>query len=87
MDVFDPKRRGLWRRGIRTEGVGPDPERPEDDDRSVLLGPSIKLRLLLAVHAYPGEDEILRDGSARRVGRFQCDEGTRSPCRLTTLGV
>ena len=46
--------------------VIPDPEHSDDEDRFVLLGLSIKLRLLVVVHAYREADEVFRIISARK---------------------
>jgi uncharacterized DUF497 family protein len=46
--------------------VIPDPEHSEDEERFVLLGLSIKLRLLVVVHAYREDDEVIRIISARK---------------------
>ena len=46
--------------------VIPDPEHSEDEDRFVLLGLSIKLRLLVVVHAYRERDGVIRIISARK---------------------
>lgn len=46
--------------------VIPDPEHSQDEDRFVLLGLSIKLRLLVVVHAYRESDHVIRLISARK---------------------
>ena len=46
--------------------VIPAPEHSEDEDRFVLLGLSIKLRLLVVVHAYRQSDQVIRLVSARK---------------------
>ena len=44
----------------------PDPENSDDEDRFVLLGLSIQLRLLLVCHCYRGEGNVVRIISARK---------------------
>ena len=46
--------------------VIPDSEHSDDEDRFVLLGLSIKLRLLVVVHAYREDDDVIRIISARK---------------------
>lgn len=46
--------------------VIPDPEHSQDEDRFVLLGLSIKLRLLVVIHAYRESDHVIRLISARK---------------------
>lgn len=43
-----------------------DPEHSEAEDRFVLLGLSAKLRVLVVVHCYRRDDEIIRIISARK---------------------
>lgn len=43
-----------------------DPDHSEDEDRSVLLGLSGSLRLLVVVHCYRAEGSVVRIISARR---------------------
>lgn len=42
-----------------------DPDHSDEEDRFILLGMSEKLRLLVVVHAYREDDEIIRIISAR----------------------
>lgn len=49
--------------------VIPDPDHSDDDDRFVLLGLSISLRVLLVCHCYRKEDEVIRLVSARKADR------------------
>lgn len=49
--------------------VIPDPEQADDEDRFVLLGLSILLRVLLVCHCYRKEDEVIRIVSARKADR------------------
>ncbi len=46
-----------------------DPDHSSTEDRFVLLGLSIRLRVLLVVHAYYENDEVIRIISARRANR------------------
>jgi hypothetical protein len=46
-----------------------DPESSAHEDRFVLLGLSNQLRLLVVVHNYREEDEVLRIISARKANR------------------
>ncbi len=46
-----------------------DPDHSQDEERFLLLGFSAKLRLLVVVHAYRGDDEEIRIISARRATR------------------
>jgi uncharacterized DUF497 family protein len=43
-----------------------DPDHSEHEDRFVLLGLSAKLRLLVVVHCYREQDEVIRLISARK---------------------
>jgi uncharacterized protein len=43
-----------------------DPDHSEDEDRFVLLGFSLKLRLLVVCHCYRQLDDVVRIISARR---------------------
>jgi uncharacterized DUF497 family protein len=43
-----------------------DPEHSEDEDRFILLGMSISLRLLVVCHCYRQSDDVVRIISARR---------------------
>ena len=55
-----------------------DPEHSADEDRFILLGMSTKLRILVVVHAYRAEDEVIRLISARKATRSErkrYDEG------------
>lgn len=49
--------------------VIPDPEHADDEDRFVLLGLSLSLRVLLVCHCYRKEDEVIRIVSARKADR------------------
>jgi uncharacterized DUF497 family protein len=43
-----------------------DPEQPDDEDRFVLLGLSVQLRLLVVVHCYREAENVIRIISARK---------------------
>lgn len=49
----------------------PDPEHSSDEDRFVLLGLSIRLRLLIVVHCYREVDHVIRIISARKANRSE----------------
>jgi uncharacterized DUF497 family protein len=49
--------------------VVPDPEHSNDDERFVLLGLSISLRVLVVCHCYRQDGEIIRIVSARKADR------------------
>jgi len=51
--------------------VIPDPEHSEDEDRFILLGLSIQLRLLVVVHCYREVDDVIRIISARKADRSE----------------
>ena len=43
-----------------------DPNHSEDEDRFILLGMSNKLKIMIVVHIYKEDDEIIRIISARK---------------------
>ena len=49
----------------------PDPEHSDDEDRFVLLGLNIQLRLLLVCHCYREEGNVIRIISARKADRSE----------------
>ena len=49
--------------------VIPDPEHSDDEDRFVLLGLSVRLRLLVVVHVW--RDNVIRIISARKADRSE----------------
>ena len=51
--------------------VIPDPEHSDDEDRFVLLGLSVPLRLLVVVHCYREENNVVRIISARKANRSE----------------
>lgn len=48
-----------------------DDEHSEDEERFVILGFSDKFRLLLVVHCYREEEEVIRIISARKASRHE----------------
>ena len=48
-----------------------DPDHSATEDRFVLLGLSSRFRVLLVVHAYHEQDEVIRLISARRATRAE----------------
>jgi uncharacterized DUF497 family protein len=46
--------------------VIPDPDHSEDEERFVLLGLSVSLRVLVVCHCYRQNDEVIRIISARK---------------------
>ena len=46
-----------------------DPEHSQEEDRFILLGLSSRLRMLLVVHCYRRDDEVVRIISARKASR------------------
>lgn len=51
--------------------VIPDPEHSNDEDRFVLLGLSVSLRLLVVVHCYREDEDVIRIISARKADRSE----------------
>ena len=48
-----------------------DPEHSDSEDRFILLGLSSQLKLLVVVHAYRDQDEIIRIISARKATKTE----------------
>lgn len=48
-----------------------DPDHSDDEDRFVLLGMSSELKLLVVVHVYKENDEIIRIISARKATKHE----------------
>ena len=46
-----------------------DPDHSEDEERFILLGLSIRLRLILVFHTYRENDRVIRIHSARKADR------------------
>ena len=51
--------------------VIPDPEHSDDEDRFILLGLSVRLRLLVVVHCYRQQKDVIRIISARQAERSE----------------
>ena len=51
--------------------VIPDPEHSGDEDRFVLLGLSVRIRLLVVVHCHREQDDAIRIISARKADRSE----------------
>ncbi len=54
--------------------VIPDPERSVDEERFVLIGLSISVRVLVVCHCYRQSDEVIRIVSARKAGRDETEQ-------------
>jgi uncharacterized DUF497 family protein len=50
-----------------------DPDHSDDEDRFLLLGPSAARRLLVVVHCYRENDDVIRIISAREATRRERD--------------
>jgi len=46
--------------------VIPDPEHSDDEDRFILLGLSVRVRLVVVVHCYRENDSVIRTISVRK---------------------
>ena len=46
--------------------VIPDPDHSKDEDRFILLGLSVALRLLVVIHCFREDDDVIRIISARK---------------------
>lgn len=51
--------------------VIPDPEHSDDEHRFILLGLSVRLRLLVVVHCYRQQEDVVRIISARQAERSE----------------
>ena len=54
--------------------VIPDPEHSDDEERFVLLGLSISLRVLVVCHCYRQSGEVVRIISARKADRDETEQ-------------
>jgi len=54
--------------------VIPDPEHSSDEERFVLIGLSISVRLLVVCHCYRQSDEVIRIISARKADRDETEQ-------------
>ncbi|MCP5143274.1 MAG: BrnT family toxin [Gammaproteobacteria bacterium] len=52
----------------------PDPEHSGEEERFVLLGLSIQLRMLVVVHCYREADDVIRIISARKADRSEREQ-------------
>jgi uncharacterized DUF497 family protein len=48
-----------------------DPDHSEDEERFILLGLSSRFRVLVVVHTYRGDEEVIRIISARRATKAE----------------
>ena len=48
-----------------------DPDHSEDEERFILLGLSSRFRVLVVVHTYRGDEEVIRIISARRATKTE----------------
>jgi hypothetical protein len=48
-----------------------DPDHSDDEDRFILLGLSVKFRMLVVCHCYRSSDEIIRIISARKADKSE----------------
>jgi uncharacterized DUF497 family protein len=49
----------------------PDPDHSEEEDRFIILGRSIHLRILVVCHCYREDDEVIRLISARKANKYE----------------
>ncbi len=49
----------------------PDPDHSDEEDRFIILGRSIRLRILVVCHCYREDDEVIRIISARRAAKYE----------------
>ena len=54
--------------------VIPDPEHSTDEERFVLIGLSISVRVLVVCHCYRRSDEVIRIISARKADRDETEQ-------------
>jgi uncharacterized DUF497 family protein len=48
-----------------------DPDHSEDEDRFIMLGMSLKLRVLVVCHCYRSDDKVIRIVSARKANKIE----------------
>jgi hypothetical protein len=48
-----------------------DPDHSDEEDRFIILGRSIRLRILVVCHCYREDDEVIRIISARRATKYE----------------
>lgn len=66
--TFEEARSAFYDENARLIG---DSEHPGDEDRFVLLGLSVRLRLLVVCHCYRQSESVIRIISARRANRVE----------------
>ena len=49
----------------------PDPDHSDDEERFILLGVSVKLRILVVCHCYRADDNVIRLISARKANKSE----------------
>ena len=49
-----------------------DPDHSEDEDRFIMLGMSLRLRVLVVCHCYRANDKVIRIISARKADIKEC---------------
>jgi hypothetical protein len=49
----------------------PDPDHSDEEDRFIILGRSLRLRILVVCHCYREDDEVIRIVSARRATKYE----------------
>jgi uncharacterized DUF497 family protein len=54
-----------------------DPDHSDDEDRFILLGLSLPLRLLVVCHCYRKDEDTIRLISARKANRVESRQYTR----------
>jgi uncharacterized protein len=54
--------------------VIPDPEHSSDEERFVLIGLSVSVRVLVVCHCYRQSDEVIRIISARKADRDETEQ-------------
>ncbi len=50
-----------------------DPDHSQDEDRFIMLGMSLRLRVLVVCHCYRAEDMVIRIISARKADKHECE--------------
>jgi len=54
-----------------------DPDHSGEEDRFIMLGVSVKLRVLVVCHCYRENDEVIRLISARKANKEECKDYER----------
>ena len=71
---FDEARTAFLDENVR---VIPDPEHSADEDRFILLGLSIRLRVVVVCHCYQEDKDVIRIISARKATAAERNEYMR----------